>query len=436
MPGVSASRGHRVVRAVGLSAVALLGFGYGGSASASGSRPVQAPAHTATGIPLLQPVHGVDPLANVNLGLRPDRLKKSIVPGPVDDLEQVRVLVGPSGAPAAVTDRQQLVLHSAGNYVVRELGPARAAIGLGNTVPPVLELGTVVWQGFSPGARSLSALLTLDPGIEATRLPMKVGLQFRNAAGRVLPLRPGAAAPADGTVTVTLSNNTGSPRSVVTGVADVRPMAQVLDRLRVAAGRPRAAVPPVAGAGLPATVPGQAQSQLSLNVVAPLRVTGTLTAPGGTAAIRGPGLSPAVDGASIAGTLSGSVTFQVSVHAGDRLGMKLDVRPWLDPRLLLPPSGVTWRQWAATHPAASAVAQATQTMVTAAATAARAAEYSPYLQADAPGPDLSTFTYVVAPPRLTPVAARPLSARPGAITAASIALLAIVANAAFLRRRL
>ena len=53
-----------------------------------------------------------------------------------------------------------------GNYVIRELGPARAADGIGDTVPPVLELGTVVWQGFSPGRRELAARLTLDPTIE------------------------------------------------------------------------------------------------------------------------------------------------------------------------------------------------------------------------------------------------------------------------------
>jgi hypothetical protein len=58
------------------------------------------------------------------------------------------------------------------------------------------------------------------------------------------------------------------------------------------------------------------------------------------------------------------------------------------------------------------------------------------LQADAPGSDLSTFTYVVAaPPRVHKLAAD-VQPRPGAIAAAAVALLAIVGNAELLRRRL
>jgi len=156
------------------------------------------------GLTLPAPVREVDPLATKQLQLRPDRLLKSQVPGKAVDHEDVRVALGPTGAPAAVTDTQQLVIRGAGNYIVRELGPAREAVGLGDTVPPVLELGTVVWQGFSPGTRALSARLTLDPGIEAARLPLSVRFDFKDNDGRPARLGPGAAAPAAGTVTVTL----------------------------------------------------------------------------------------------------------------------------------------------------------------------------------------------------------------------------------------
>src|SRR5205814_800357 len=141
-------------------------------------------------------------------------------------------------------------------YVVRELGPARAAVGLGDTVPPVLELGTVVWQGFSPDRRALAARLTLDAGIEAARLPLRVSLALTDAAGRHHALRAGAESPVDGTVAVTLTNQTSSRRTVDAGRADVRPLAVTLDRLRTASAHPRVAVPPVAGAGLPASLPG------------------------------------------------------------------------------------------------------------------------------------------------------------------------------------
>src|SRR5439155_15518407 len=134
----------------------------------------------------------------VNVHLRPDRLRTSSVPGPTTDREDVVVAVGPTGAAKTVTDTQHLVIHGAGNYIIRELGPARAAVSLGDTVPPVLELGTVVWQGFSPGRRELAARLTLDPGIEAARLPLRVAMRLRDGAGHEHPLAPGARAPVGG----------------------------------------------------------------------------------------------------------------------------------------------------------------------------------------------------------------------------------------------
>lgn len=403
---------------------------------ALGTTPSQA-ATDQHRLVLSKPVREVDPLTNPQLQLTPDRIRKSQVPGRVVDREEIRVALGPTGAPATVTDTQQLTINGAGNYIVRELGPAREAVGLGDTVPPVLELGTVVWQGFSPGRRTLSARLTLDPGIEAARLPMSVRFAFTDKAGKRAALQPGARAPAAGTVTVTLTNNTTSNRAVQTGVASLGPLADALDRLRRAGSHPRAAVPPTGGRGLPAALPGRTTGSLGVDVVAPLRVTGTITAPGGSSAIQGPAATPSAGGVSIAGTLSSSASFAVAVAAGDRLGLDLDVRPWLDPRTVSPPSPAhTWAQWRRSHPTGTAIADATQSLVLTAAASARSAEYSPYLQADAPGPDLSTFTYVVAPPAKVLRTVADVQPRPGAIAAAAVALLAIVGNAFALRRRL
>src|SRR3954447_24272802 len=231
MPGAPACRSRAIARSVRTILLALAPPTLLASPPTLAAA-VTAPHEEAEGIRLPAPVHDVDPLQGVNLGLRPDRLRTSVVPGTASDREDVVVAVGPTGAPAAVTDTQQLVIDGAGNYIVRELGPARAAVGLHDTVPPVLELGTVVWQGFSPGHRELSARLTLDPGIEAARLPLKVTLRLRDAAGRVRALDPGGKAPADGTVTVTLTNQTASLRTVETGSADVAPLAATLDQLR------------------------------------------------------------------------------------------------------------------------------------------------------------------------------------------------------------
>jgi len=435
MPGAPACRSRaaaRSVRSILLTSAALTLLAV--SPSLAGTSPGTAPGE---GIHLPVPVHDVDPLTDVNLGLRKDRLLKSVVPGTASDREDILVALGPSGSPAAVTDTQKLVIDGAGNYIVRELGPARAAVGLGDTVPPVLELGTVVWMGFSPGHRELSARLTLDPGIEAARLPLKVVMQLRDSAGHLRPLDAGGTAPVDGTLTVTLTNQTTSRRDVDTGTADLAPLAAALDRLRVAAGRPRAAVPPVAGAGLPAVLPGHRSGERSIDVVAPLRISGTLRVPGATPAVNGPGTRPLADGVALAGTLTGSASFTVALRAGQHVALKLDVRPWPDPRTVQPPTGSkTWRQWAASAPDTAAIATATDTLVAGAVASARAAEYSPYLQADAPGPDLSTFTYVIASATQARRADNGLQPRPGAIALTFVAAAAVVGNAALLRRRL
>src|SRR4051794_3739709 len=238
MSGGHVHRGRLPALGALLTAVCATGIGL---ASAAATAFASAPH---TGLRLPAPVREVDPLATPQLGLRPDRLLTSQVPGAVRDTESVLASLGPSGAPATVTDTQRLRISAQGNYIVRELGPARQAVGLGGSVPPVLELGTVVWQGFSPGARTLSARLTLDPGIEAARLPMSVRFAFADKDGKTAPLQPGGRAPAAGTVTITLTNNTSSNRVVQTGVASPGPLASVLDRLRRAGAHPRAAVPP------------------------------------------------------------------------------------------------------------------------------------------------------------------------------------------------
>jgi len=423
----------RRIALAAIGAVALLPISaafLGGEAVAERPAPAQ--------IQLTAPTRDVDPLANaISFGLRKDRLLKSVVPGQVRNTELVTAAMGPTGAPAAVTDLQQLVITAAGNYIVRELGPARKAEGLGDTVPPVLELGQVVWQGFSPGNRTLRALLTLDPGIEQQRLPMAVTLRFRDRSGRQLAMRPGGEAPADGTLEVTLTNQTGSPRVVLLGTADPVPLGSALQRLYVAAQRPAAAVPPYAGGGIPAAVPGRVVSGEQLTAVAPLRVTGTLGVAEATSdPVQGPGTTPAGGRARLAGTLDGSAVFDVTMRAGQHLVADLDVRPWLDPRVLVPTTGTSWTAWAASHPSGADIAAATRTLTETAAAAARSAEYSPYLQADTPGSDLTTFHYVVAPKTATPRAGEVIRAKPAGIAAAAVALVAIAGNAALLWRQL
>src|SRR3954471_10581401 len=122
-------------------------------------------------------------VCNSVVGATPDRCKKSKVPGPVVNDEVVLVGLDGGGRPAKVELEQRLVLTKVGDYVVRERGPARSAVGLvPGSDPPNTKFGAVVWQGFTPGNRKLGARLTLDAGLEAARLPLGVTITYDGGA--------------------------------------------------------------------------------------------------------------------------------------------------------------------------------------------------------------------------------------------------------------
>lgn len=394
-------------------------------------------------IPLPPAFRNINPIDCVKIVLagRKDRCRSSKVPSTVDDTEQVDVAVGPNGDPAVVTDRQHLVVRGAGPFLIYELGPARKAAGLNDFSQPQAELGQVVWQGFSPGTRTLDGLLTLDAGYEAARLPMAVRIDFTGRDGKRTALKPGGQARTDGTATITLLNLTPSLRFLAVGTATPGPLAHALDTLLAAAKSDRPGVPPYAGNGLPTRLAGTVIAQTESTVTAPLRVRGRVTVTGGNGGIgtpvTGPGTTPIPGGATISGTLAGSVTFTAALQAGQRLGLSLDVQPWIDARTFAPPHHLpSWAAWAATHPSAGEVGDATATFINVAAQAARAADYSPYLTTDTRGQAASSFRFEMAPATATRRAGNAVSARPGAIVAACLAGLAIAGNAALLRREL
>src|SRR4051794_30808830 len=129
MPGAPACRSRAIARSVRtiLLAFASLTLLAVAPALAEGG---SAPAARGDRIRLPAPVHDVDPLHDVNLGLRPDRLRKSVVPGTASDREDVVVAVGPTRAPTPVTDTQRLGINGAGNYIIPGLGPAPGAGGV------------------------------------------------------------------------------------------------------------------------------------------------------------------------------------------------------------------------------------------------------------------------------------------------------------------
>ena len=173
------------------------------------------------------------------VGARPDRVLVSVVPGPVRNDEVVLAGLDGAGTLQRVLLEQRLLLTGKGDYQVRERGPARAAEALGDEPAPVTKFGAVVWQGFSPGERELAARLTLDPVLEAARLPLAVAVTFTGADGVPSALGAGGAVPGPGTVSVQLTNQTAQPATLPTAAdVDAAAVAAALDAVLAAARAP------------------------------------------------------------------------------------------------------------------------------------------------------------------------------------------------------
>lgn len=361
------------------------------------------------------------------VGARADRILVSVVPGPVVNDEVVLVGLSGAGVPQQVLVEQRLRLTGSGDYQVRERGPARAAVALGEEPPPVTKFGAVVWQGFSPGRRELAARLTLDPVLEGPRLPLAVALSWRGPDGRTAPLGPQGRVPGAGTITVRLTNRSTQPAELPTGAdADARAVAAALDTARRATPGARL---PAAGAGLPPAVEAREPAAVRGSQAVPLRVTGTLLLDGAT--VTGPATTAVPGGARLAGTLADTVEFTVAAPGPGTLRLDLTVVPVLDARTLVPPGGAaTWAAWAARGPDAAARRAALDLLVQVAATGARASSYSPYLGADLPGTGTTAFRYAFAPAEAVEAVRAPLEPQPRAIALAGLAALLVLGTGA------
>jgi len=369
----------------------------------------------------------------------PERRRTTFVPGPVRDDERIEVRVGKDGTPAAVVVTQRLELSGTGDYAVRERGPALRVRALEGTTAPIIQRGTVVWQGFVPGRRLLAAELELDPAREALLLPLRVELAFTPTAADAR-VDAGGEVTGAGRLEVRLVNQTARPQEVPTGIAAAADLAGPLDVLRTAAMTESLRPPPAAGRGLPATLPAADLGTRSLQGAAPLRISGTVTVAGaGPITASGAGVTslPAGDGAEVRGVLEGETTVTLDVPAAGTLVLDLTVVPALDPRRLEPPGGAaTWAAWADTRPDEDARRAAVDTLVAAAAAAARADEVAPYLGHPGPGETTTQFRYVVAPAPRVRAAREPLSPRPAPIAATVLLVAAVAAGGVATWRRL
>jgi hypothetical protein len=166
-----------------------------------------------------------------------------------------RVVVGleEDGTPNSIRVQQTIVLSRLGDYIFAIPAPVRTVLpGPGTETPPGQRTNQILWQGFSPGTRKLSALADLRVEESAPLLPVKV---------RIEPTGAGSA--------VVIENVTGVTAKSYT--ADVEPvgLGQVLGRIRNAIRRN------VTAEGLNVEVRG-AQRPLEVRVAAPVLVSGTV----------------------------------------------------------------------------------------------------------------------------------------------------------------
>lgn len=404
---------------------------------------LSAPSRAAGSIELPTPeaalAQELDLVCNPLVGGLPERCKKSSVPGPVVNDEVVVVGVDGDGHAARVMVEQRLLLTKVGDYVIRERGPARAAVPLvPDSDPPNTKFGAVVYQGFTPGNRKLGARLTLDAGLEEARLPLAVSVTYDGGDG-LRPLAAGGRVPGAGTVRVRLQNQTGQPAELPTGAdADATALARPLDAaLRFAHAAPGPRLPST-DTGLPRRLTVTSPALRTATRSVPLRITGSLRLAGTTGTVAGPKLTPLPDGGVVAGTLSeGSVEFTAQVAAAGTLLMDLTVVPTLDPRPLTPPRRLaSWAAWARSDPPAAERRAALDLLVSTAAAGARASSYSPYLGVDLPGSGSTVFRYSFAAAADRQAAARrDLQPRPGPIALTGLAVLLLLVNSVLLWRR-
>jgi hypothetical protein len=159
----------------------------------------------------------------------------------------VDVGIGIDGAPFAITATHRLDVRVTGDYYFTIGAPVtdvRAAAGSGST--PGLRAHSIVWAGFNPAHRTLSAVATLDPVAARAALPLRV----RQEDGRTV---------LENATTVSVASySADAPRG---------PLLRYLERLRSDAAHGRRPIP----GSVPVT---SSPARETAHVVAPLRVTG------------------------------------------------------------------------------------------------------------------------------------------------------------------
>ena len=246
------------------------------------------------------PLVGGGVLANIYLapGLR------------VDSAERVSVAVDGTGRPGAIRVQQVLTVHGKGDYQLSVSGPiADVRRGPGSASEPGFRSDQVVWAGFSPGTKQLSAQIRLRVPPAAPYLPLRLHLTREN-----------------GGVTLRITNATTTPVQSYEGVAKPRELAKLLDQTRrssLAGERVKAAF---ATFFSEVRVPRQ-----PLRIEAPLEVEGELRVQGGEPVKFSRVLG---DGQPL--------SFEVHAQGSGEPELSVHARPASVVRLLRPPRAASW----------------------------------------------------------------------------------------------
>lgn len=170
----------------------------------------------------------------------------------VPNRERVVVGLDEDGTPNSVRVQQTLVLKRLGDYVFAIPAPVLSVLpGPGTGSPPGQRTNQILWQGFSPGTRRLSAIADLRVDESAPLLPVKVHVEQRG-----------------GRSVVVIENVTGVTAKSYTAEVEPVGLGQVLRRIRNAIRRNLSAE------GLNVEAHGP-QRPVDVEVAAPLRVSGT-----------------------------------------------------------------------------------------------------------------------------------------------------------------
>jgi hypothetical protein len=228
----------------------------------------------------------------------------------VDSAERVAVGVDGTGKPSAIHVEQALTVKGKGDYQLAVSGPiADVRRGSRSESEPGFRTDQLLWAGFSPGAKRLSARIRLRVPPAAPYLPLRLHLTRE-----------------DGGVTLRITNATATPVQSYEGVVRSREIAKLLDQTRrssLAGERVKAAF---------ATFVGEVHvPRRPLRIEAPLQVEGEL---------RMPGREPV----TFSRVLGDGEPLSLEVHAQGSGDPELDVRarPAAVVRLLRPPGARTW----------------------------------------------------------------------------------------------